>query len=145
MSFYRSPVKIIKEVIEIHSIFLWYGSKDKKCINWVSWNNTCRPNAEGGLGIKHIGFFNKALLCKWKWRILNEEGTLWKQILVARYGDVNRGVLLGFETKTNKKASTWWKNLISISSHKTNLFECFAGNINCGLGKDDSILFWFNR
>lgn len=78
-------------------------NEEKKCITWVSWKNTYRPKAGSGLGIKHIGLFNKALLCKWKWQILNKEGTLWKQILVAKYGDVNRVVLFSFEIKTNKK------------------------------------------
>lgn len=41
---------------------------------------------EGRLGIKNIERFNKALLVKWQWRLLNGEKGLWVKVLKARYG-----------------------------------------------------------
>lgn len=64
MLFYRAHVKTIKEVIKIHSRFLMRGKENKKCISWVSWYNACKPKEESGLGIRHIGYFNKAFLSK---------------------------------------------------------------------------------
>jgi len=35
---------------------LWGKSEDERKINWVSWDNMCRPLEEGGMGIK-LGSF----------------------------------------------------------------------------------------
>ncbi|XP_058749365.1 uncharacterized protein LOC131622352 [Vicia villosa] len=142
MSFYRAPIKIIKEIISIQSRFLRCGNEEKKCISWVSWANICKPKEEGGLGVKHMGLFNKALLCKWKWRILSERGSVWRDILEARYGDLNIAVIRDSDHKTKRKDSVWWKYLCAASSHKTNSFDCFAGNIRFGLGQGNIISFW---
>ncbi|CAK8533179.1 unnamed protein product [Lathyrus sativus] len=52
--------------------FLWVGSKEKRCIAWVSWKSICKSKEEGSLGIKDLGMFNKALLAKWWWRFLTD-------------------------------------------------------------------------
>ncbi|PNX91435.1 hypothetical protein L195_g047566, partial [Trifolium pratense] len=41
-----------------------------------SWEKVCLPKDKGGLGIKNLALFNLALLCKWKWRCLNERNTI---------------------------------------------------------------------
>lgn len=85
------------------------------------------------------------LLSKWKWRILNEEGTLWCQILRAKYGDLHKAVMMRSDFKPKQKALVWWKDMLAANLRKTNLFDCFAGNINFSLGKGDSFLFWYSR
>ncbi|XP_058764980.1 uncharacterized protein LOC131638429 [Vicia villosa] len=116
-----------------------------KGVNWVSWHNICKPKAEGGLGIKHIDHFNNALLSKWKWRILKEGSSLWKNILESRYGDVQKAVLLGVDFKLRKTDSIWWKDMMAASMSKTNGLDCFAGNISFKLGDGKNIMFWFGR
>lgn len=49
---------------------------DVKKVYWVSWDSICLPKEEGGLGVKHRGLFNLALLSKWKWQILNDDSSL---------------------------------------------------------------------
>jgi hypothetical protein len=44
-----------------------------------------------GLGVKNLMLFNKALLGKWLWRFVQEENSLWRQVIVEKYG-VQRGV-----------------------------------------------------
>jgi len=41
---------------------------------------------EGGLGVKNVRNFNRALLAKWKWRLMGEEKGMWKQVLISKYG-----------------------------------------------------------
>lgn len=145
MSFFRASVKTIKEIIPIQIRFLWCGNEEKRCISWVSWTNICKPKAEGRLGVKHMDFFNKDLLCKWKWRILTERETVWRNILEARYGNLNEGVFRGSEHKSKVKDFVWGKVLCAVSSHKTNAFDCFEGNISSVLGKGNTIPFWYGK
>ena len=43
----------------------------------------------GGLGIRNLRIQNKSLLMRWLWRYTSEEGTLWKEVIVANYGKLN--------------------------------------------------------
>jgi hypothetical protein len=60
---------------------LWgVASGDKEKIPWVSWKDVCRPKSEGGLGVKDLKWFNVSLLAKWRWRLLVEDKSLWKNV-----------------------------------------------------------------
>jgi len=62
------------------------------------------------LGIKEIRNFNSALLAKWKWGIMSDEGGKWKDILKSKYGSevVRRQVGLKYQ-------SWWWRDLAKVS------------------------------
>ena len=47
----------------------------------------CAPIANGGLGIRKITTFNKALLGKWLWQFGNEETWLWRRVVVRKFGE----------------------------------------------------------
>ena len=40
----------------------------------------------GGLGIRNLSKFNKALLGKWNWRFSMEENSVWRNIISLKYG-----------------------------------------------------------
>lgn len=75
--------------------------------------------------------------------MLKESASLWKNILEARYEDVQKAVIMGVEFKSKKKESVWWKDLMVASLPKTNDFDYFAKNLCFGLGARNNILFWF--
>lgn len=52
--------------------FLWAGSRSK-----VSWDDICLPKDEGGLGLKHCKYWNKAMLLKTLWNIHSNKDSLW--------------------------------------------------------------------
>ncbi len=52
----------------------------------VSWDQVCSPISYGGLGVKNLILFNKALLGKWLWRFGSEESHLWRRVIAAKYG-----------------------------------------------------------
>jgi len=41
------------------------GYEGKK-MTWIKWEMRCKIKESGGLGIKDLAYFNKALLGKWK-------------------------------------------------------------------------------
>jgi hypothetical protein len=53
--------------------------------------DVCRPKKEGGLGVKDLRIMNISLLAKWKWRLLSEGKSIWKNALQERYSGGERG------------------------------------------------------
>ena len=45
------------------------------------------PIANGGLGIRKLTTFNKALLGKWLWRFGIEENRLWRRVVALKFGE----------------------------------------------------------
>ncbi|XP_058733064.1 uncharacterized protein LOC131604651 [Vicia villosa] len=54
LSFYKAPVKIIKEITRIQSNFLWGGVEENKKVHWVCWMDLCLPIEIGGLGLRRM-------------------------------------------------------------------------------------------
>lgn len=46
----------------------------------------CNSKSSSGLGVKDLRIFNLVLLSKWRWRILENVSSLWRDISSARYG-----------------------------------------------------------
>ncbi|RVW98625.1 hypothetical protein CK203_032114 [Vitis vinifera] len=75
---------------------------------------------DGGLGIRSLATFNKALLRKWLWRFANKNEPLWKQIISSKY-DLQEGMVLqrskrplwggGLEGHRNEEAFPFLFNL----------------------------------
>ena len=43
----------------------------------VDWKEVCMPKDKGGLGIKHLGTWNKASMIKHIWNLLMDKDSLW--------------------------------------------------------------------
>ena len=50
------------------------------------------PIANGGLGIRKLTTFNKALLEKWLWCFGIEENRLWRRVVAGKFGEEWGGV-----------------------------------------------------
>lgn len=72
-------------------------------MHWVAWDKVCKLKNEGGLGIKNLELFNKALLPKWKWRHLVDVNSSWSEILSHRYGDISSFLFKGKPQVGGKK------------------------------------------
>lgn len=46
---------------------------------------------DGGLGIRPLRHINNALLGKWFWRLGEDDHSLWRQIIVAKYSVLRDG------------------------------------------------------
>jgi len=74
LSFLKIPAKVFKMVVLIQREFHWGGGW-KVC--WVKWRKVCQPRSKGGLGVRDVKLVNMSLLVKWKWRLLQDEQSLW--------------------------------------------------------------------
>ena len=63
--------------------FLWGDSKTRL----LGWDKVCIPIANGGLGIRKLTTFNKALLGKWLWHFGIEETLLWRRVVASKFGE----------------------------------------------------------
>jgi len=57
----------------------------------VRWDIVKQPVSLGGLGVRDLRLFNESLLEKWFWRFLNEKGSLWREVVVIKYGSSSFG------------------------------------------------------
>ena len=61
---------------------------DHRSINFVIIvDKVCAPKVNGGLGIRKLTTFNKALLGKWLWRFGVEETRLWRRVVALKFGE----------------------------------------------------------
>lgn len=115
LSFHRAPRKVIKEIKSIQRKFLQKGVEGERGVNWFSWDNLCRENEDGGLGVRDIETMNVSLLMKWKCRILTEDNTVQKNILKFIYANPEVKMFVNEDKMLNKRDSIWWRNLMLIN------------------------------
>jgi len=136
LSVFKAPATVHDRISSLQRKFLWAWGKETKTISWVSWKNVCRPQEEGGLGIKEIRSFNTALLAKWKWRIMSDEGGKWKDILLSKYGtETGRGKV------RQRYQSWWWKDLAKVCGEGVEE-EWFHKAILWKVGDGGLVRFW---
>ena len=83
LSLFTIPTYVANKIEKLHRDFLWGDSK----YHLIGWDKVCAPIADGGLGIRKVTTFNKALLGKWLWRFGKEEDRLWRRVVVSKYGE----------------------------------------------------------
>ncbi|RVX22106.1 putative sugar phosphate/phosphate translocator [Vitis vinifera] len=88
---------------------------------------------KGGLGLRKLVPLNKALLGKWIWRFACEKENMWKQVLLAKYGQE------GFGWMTKKANGTFgvgvWKEILKEKDW------CWE-NMAFTMGNGTKIRFW---
>jgi len=136
LSFYKAPTSVCDKISSIQRGFLWAWGKKSKYIAWVRWENVCKSKEEGGLGVKDIKKFNRALLTKWKWRMMSEEKGKWKEILVSKYYNGTVSI-----QGCGKNHSWWWSDLGKVCEEGEGE-GWFRNHVSWKVGNGDKIMFW---
>lgn len=63
-----------------------YTVQERGRYNLVEWEVTQLRKEQGGLGIKNLEIQNRCLLMKWLWRFCDEETSLWKEVIIQKFG-----------------------------------------------------------
>jgi hypothetical protein len=79
LSFFEIPIGVRKGLDFFRSRFFWQSDGHKKKYRLTKWNIICRPKDQGGLGIEVLETKNRCLLCKWLFKLMNEEG-VWQEL-----------------------------------------------------------------
>jgi hypothetical protein len=142
LSFMKIPASVVKKIVRIQRDFLWGGLKGDTKICWVSWKEVCKPRSQGGLGVRDIGKVNISLLIKWRWRLIQKDNALWKEVLVAKYGSCIRHKVHWVGTPVENSASLWWKDACGIDIRDGGSW--FAQNITRKIGNGLTTRFWMD-
>ena len=76
---------------KIQRDFLWGGGALERKSHLVKWDTVCLDKKKGGLGVRRLSTLNRALLCKWNWRFVNERETLWRNVISRKFAEEERG------------------------------------------------------
>ena len=114
------PKRVCARLEKIQRDFLWGGGALENKPHLVCWKVICAAKKDGGLGIRNLAIFNKALLGKWLWRFANENESLWKQIISSKYdlqdgGWCSKGVRDRYGVGVWKAIRNGWENFRSHS------------------------------
>lgn len=112
MFFLPLPKTVENQLLSTLCGLLWGGNEMTKKVAWIKWDEVCKSTREGGLSIKNLLLFNKALLNKWVWRFLNEKQNLWVKVISSKFGDLQWG-RYGKDNKGRRRKRTgWWKKVV---------------------------------
>jgi hypothetical protein len=95
---------------------------------------------QGGLGVKNLTLFNKALLSLWKWRFLTDDAAVWSELLRFRCGHLPTQLWAGTALSTAAKYSIWWKDIVSLD--RAGNENWFVSHIACRVGNGNNTGFW---
>ncbi|RVW45036.1 putative ribonuclease H protein [Vitis vinifera] len=91
MSLFRMPKSVARRLDKVQRDFLWGGGSEEKKAHLIKWEAICEDKSKGGLGLRKLVLLNKALLGKWVWRFAIDRDDLWKQVIIAKYGQEGHG------------------------------------------------------
>jgi hypothetical protein len=141
LSFMKMPTSVWKKVIKIQRQFLWGGVRGGCKISWVKWEVVCKSKSQGGLGVRDVRLVNLSLLAKWRWRLLQPGMPLWKEILVAKYGNHIVDHVVWSNRRIPGSSSSWWKEICTLEG-VVPLKNWLGDSIVRKVGNGGSTLFW---
>ena len=123
------PTHVANKIERLQRDFLWGDSNT----DLVGWDKVCAPLKNGGLGVRKLTTFNKALLGKWLWRFGIEETRLWRRVVALKFGEEWGG----------------WSSKLGRGVHGCGLWrsirmgwEDFSKNIRFEVGVGDRVKLW---
>nr|GEZ64058.1 RNA-directed DNA polymerase, eukaryota [Tanacetum cinerariifolium]GEZ95895.1 RNA-directed DNA polymerase, eukaryota [Tanacetum cinerariifolium] len=105
-------------------------------ITWVSWDKVLASKKNGGLGVSSFHAMNRALLLKWVWRFLSQDGSLWYRVIQALYG-------ASFELPPVNQFSIWCPILREMQVLISKGFD-FVSHCKKRVGDGHNTRFWYD-
>lgn len=109
LSCYRMPVGCCKDIDSMLAKFWWGANSEQRKIHWMSWERLSKAKADGGMGFRGMGEFNKALLGKHCWRLATGGSSLLEKVFKSRYYPNGNFMT----AKEGYQPSYAWKSIIS--------------------------------
>jgi hypothetical protein len=141
LSLFTIPVSVAHRIEKQQRNFSWGGMGEEFKHHLVGWDKVCIPKEKGGLGVRNLTLFNKALLGKWLWRFGLEVHHLWRRVLVAKYG-VDLGGWRTSRIRGPHGCGVWKVSCLSGMSISRILSSWWVWGIGFALGKTSGVGIW---
>lgn len=114
MGVFQLPITLCKELNQMKQQFWWSHMSKNSKIHWMSWSKLGRSKTKGGLGFLDLVIFNKALLAKKGWRLMQDSDSVAGKILKAKYFPQTSFL----EAKLESKPSYAWRSIFNARELK---------------------------
>nr|GEY05334.1 RNA-directed DNA polymerase, eukaryota [Tanacetum cinerariifolium] len=139
MSIFTVPRGVLKALESIRNHFFNGADQSDYKITWVAWDKVLASKKKGGLGVLSFFALNRALLLKWVWQFVSQDGSLWCKVINALYGSK-------VDSHQTHYSSNWCSILREVHKLKYKGFDfCYHIKKRIGNGADtrfcDFLLF----
>ncbi|XP_041027057.1 uncharacterized mitochondrial protein AtMg00310-like [Juglans microcarpa x Juglans regia] len=109
MSVFKLPHSLLKDINSLFHNF-WWGQQDRENkIHWISWKWMEKSKLEGVMSFKDLEAFNKVMLAKQCWRLIQQLESLVAKVMKAKY--YPRSIFQ--QAKLGTKPSFIWRCFLS--------------------------------
>nr|GEX16334.1 RNA-directed DNA polymerase, eukaryota, reverse transcriptase zinc-binding domain protein [Tanacetum cinerariifolium] len=136
MSNLKVPCGVLKIMEAIRSRFFNGIGQDDSKITWIAWNKVLASNKRGGLGVSSFFALNRALLLKWVWRFISQDGSLWSCVIRAIYDPK-------IDAHKTHTSSNWCAIVRELHSLKDKGFD-FWSHCKKRIGNGLETSFWYD-
>ena len=136
MSLFIIPHQVSLRLEKIQRGFLWGGGVSQSRPHLVNWSIVCMEKKDGGLDIRNLSSLNKTLFGKWCWRFASKQDSLWKQVIVGKYGEEEGGWCSG-ASRDGYRVGLW-------KAFRNGWME-FSKRVTFKVGDGRGVRFWKDR
>ncbi|GJW03444.1 RNA-directed DNA polymerase, eukaryota, partial [Tanacetum coccineum] len=136
MSIFKVPKGVLKAMESIRSNFFKGADSLVKKISWVAWDKVLASKDKGGLGVSSLHALNRALILKWVWRFVSQDGSLWFRVIKAVYGT-------SLDSHSHNTCSIWSSILKEVHNLKVSGFDLLSF-CSKHIGNGQDTCFWLD-
>lgn len=126
------PKSVCDKIEQLMRNFIWGATDQQRKWHTVSWEAMCRPKDQGGLGLRRVHLFNKALLMRLAWNMMANPIALWVQVIRHKYGCGSEGWPT---VRKRGSCSNTWRGI-------THVWDATLKGTQWGIGNGFQINFW---
>lgn len=109
MQCFAIPESILNEIEGLCRNFFWGQRREERKTAWVAWDKLYGAKKEGGMGMRNMSVFNKALVAKQAWRLVNYRTSFVARVLKQKYFPHSSFL----DIKASPVATFSWKSILS--------------------------------